>query len=1213
MAFIKKIIANPLVKKFLSAKALKIILVILLAVGLFILIYKAWKKRRAKKLQEAEGQPEEKKLAPSALLKLWKNFLRQIPREFRYSISHYHPAIVIGEAGSGKTQIIDNYTDWQGQACQFYPSYKTEPDLQIYLGSQVVVQEIPAPLLNDTSTEARKALLKLWKVFLRKRDPIVIVPLNAASLAGVTPQTMKRQAQMMRGKLNLISSIRKKPVKVRIVLTHMDQLPGYAQFSAFLEEQKIPLQITLGENPAESDLRECLEPYEQYLPLALTTLPASKYKECLKFLIQAPETFGSFSIFLQTLTEYAPLSYDIKLENLYLTSDAVESDIITPFATGWSDEVMPAYRRRLRFHQAACIAIALLGTIYMGAAYVREEGTWRTSYRSMQNYRLNPSPELEKEARNSIITIAQDQGAGVDRFLPSFFQHSLKTRLTAAIRDFYILPQLKQAQTAKVSQEKPLYILSLLYASKRNELGRLIQKRIAEWEENLNISRQIIKVYMDNSDYAWNDYSVSLETSPFEETSTPTKDFRPWNRLLRKMRYAYEQPVIRPSYLQELREDIQPLKGAIDEVQSYYSAKEIFVLLQQEAPKLKLGRIYNMVMEELEVAGWINANSRELESFLGMIGQTQVANLPAVKNMTLRDLIDELKINHQTVPPNSKVYQFSVQDEQFSFAAQKWMDMVRNSRTILLLRKFAAYHKQRPSSRIFFRRYSHYPDVVMNPYNDGNFQFTGKVRVKGPYTQTAYQNEIKPVLEQLGALLSHDFDKHPEALPIHPKVKDYFANFIFQEVEKYAAAYKKAWNLYYEKFGVKAESLGSLKDILTLMQLPVSPFQEFLQNINKNTAFEKSSSPFLPPLYESLKDFQYVNRLLVEDKKSFPELEKYKAIVRQIISELRGEAPTEKKPQKEQEEEDYKLNGMDEFDRRLSPLGRLSLNIFLNRQDSYLTLVKSWLNSVGIIGKRQKPFVAPIHELYRLGVKDIEKTLAKNWDQEVMPVIEPILNQFPLRVNGFTDVSPSKLEEVLHPTAGLFHKNFKNLIQPVCIQHNGQWQLRDSFQERMSVPEGMFAVSNRLFKITKLLWDKNGDPLKLCWRIQTHTLPRSRIKNEQDRPIVLAYLKSGPAAIFSFNQRPAWYNFEVEWWRPHVAVIGIQFDGPEAENKYFEEIFIPESLWSLFKILKKGQPLEKNVWAWEVPEGSNLAKKIRFTIEAGTWQILFPIKNEAGD
>ncbi|MGH7297345.1 MAG: hypothetical protein ACRELB_20575, partial [Polyangiaceae bacterium] len=254
------------------------------------------------------------------LARVWKEFLKQIPSEFRRSILAYPTVVVMGEAGSGKSSLIGKATDWKGQAAQFYPSYTADPSLQIYLGSRTLVEEIPAALLFDVKPAARASLIKHWKPLFKHRDPIVVITLSASALRSATPDSLRTLAQMIRGKVNVISRLRKKPVKIRIVLTHMDQVDGYLAFSQFLERQGIPVRLDIGESAAKS-LDTLLVPYEKYLPLALTTLQSKAYLKVLTFLSKAPATFAFLGILLDTLRAADPLSAEPEISELYFSSD----------------------------------------------------------------------------------------------------------------------------------------------------------------------------------------------------------------------------------------------------------------------------------------------------------------------------------------------------------------------------------------------------------------------------------------------------------------------------------------------------------------------------------------------------------------------------------------------------------------------------------------------------------------------------------------------------------------------------------------------------------------------------------------------------------------------------------------------------------------------------------------------------------------------------
>jgi len=263
-------------------------LAIILLVVLIWLLIRQIRRRRAKPSEDAEPQEKEEALPRSSLRNIWKAFLKEIPGELRRSILLYHPFLVFGDIGSGKSLLIDTYTDWKGQANQFYPSYTVNPLLQIYLGSKALVQEIPASLLNNTSMTVRDALQKLWKPLFRWRDPTVVAVLNAETLQSGDPEDLKRQAQMIRGKINVLSRIRKKPIKLFIAITSADTIDGCHEFFSLLRQNNASLKLAFSNQSDLKNITTCLESYEELLPHAMTTLSAEAYLKVISFLKTIP-------------------------------------------------------------------------------------------------------------------------------------------------------------------------------------------------------------------------------------------------------------------------------------------------------------------------------------------------------------------------------------------------------------------------------------------------------------------------------------------------------------------------------------------------------------------------------------------------------------------------------------------------------------------------------------------------------------------------------------------------------------------------------------------------------------------------------------------------------------------------------------------------------------------------------------------------------------
>ena len=125
-----------LILKALKAFGLKIhpAFFVLIPVAI-IAIVKFVKSRKAKAEPAEEADPADTaralaprtpealatlELRPDAFMKVWKNFLKEIPSSFRRSLSQFKPIILLGGAGSGKSSLVEQYTDWRRQSEQFF-------------------------------------------------------------------------------------------------------------------------------------------------------------------------------------------------------------------------------------------------------------------------------------------------------------------------------------------------------------------------------------------------------------------------------------------------------------------------------------------------------------------------------------------------------------------------------------------------------------------------------------------------------------------------------------------------------------------------------------------------------------------------------------------------------------------------------------------------------------------------------------------------------------------------------------------------------------------------------------------------------------------------------------------------------------------------------------------------------------------------------------
>ncbi len=1165
-------------KRFFAWEYWPYLIALLALVPIILVIIYFIRKRRAKgdrkKTTPPEGEKkkkEEEGIPVSSLAKAWKGFLKEIPWELRRSIMVYEHFVVLGEAGAGKSALIDNYTDWQGHARQFYPSYTTNPLLQIYLGSKVLVQELSASLLNDTSENARRALLKLWKPLFRRKAPTVVVIVNGAALQTEEPEYLeylKQKAQIIRGKINLLSRIRRKPIKVRIALTYMDQYEGFYEFSQFLSQNNIPLKFAFSSTSDLSDITGCLEPYEEHLTRALTTLPADKYLKMITFIRQSPKLFQYLSMFIKFLQSPDPLSLGPEVTELYLTSQMDEkTPVLNPFAPSITAKELKEFDPLFK-HRVAAAAVCVAGLMFLSATYIYERHLIMERYRLLSILEASPPAQYDQRM-HALLPATYVQEHAIMKILPDFFSHAnqeITRRCIDNIRKFYLYPALdrfsmhaatpegeaaghgkkiniieERGQKFDDAQDKMLYLLALFYATKENELGSLIRDNLTRWAQVLTMSEIMI------GDYVYNNESsrpVFLDAKKFSsrETKRVSDDPRAWMAHFGDISRLCQQPVLTTAEFDKVQKNNDRFLEVIRRIEFYDIAARISELLKKES---SLG-----ISLELIAKQDAPIKQESVKNFLKFIKNSSM-NYPEVTNeLKLPGLFEHLKnmINYKGIESEKDLqFQILFGNEEFKISAQQWTDLLNRSRVTLFLRDFISRNK-RQDGLLFFTGDKEFEDLIMNVSNDGRFLFTGHARVDGRFTKEALERKVKPLLADLPALIENS--------PIPQKDKIYFSNFLFKETEIYGRRYAQYYRKYYMEFDIKASSPGALRYVLSQMVSPSSPFMEVLLTMRDNTQIDPGTNVYLRSLSSKLAEFDFLRRLMGEQKGTFPELEKYKALLDQMQMDMQDQAPAVKK---DKDESCAVLKG------RLTPLGRISFSIFRGEQDSYVNLVKLWLNSVGIPTPWQDIFLAPVWQAYFLGMTELETDIGKVWTELRQNDILPLHNKFPFDIASREDVTIETLRNATHPS-GHFWQTFQRMLAPFCIEEGGQWRRRGGPYDYPRLPSNMIPTVNGMARLSSILWDKEGKERPFEFMIKTSPLPQARA---YEPVAVLAFLQVGETSVFGFNQQPSWKKIKFSWHIPSKVSVGAEFAVQKRASRIKSAIEIPSSYWSFYRLLLK--------------------------------------------
>jgi type VI secretion system protein ImpL len=429
---------------------------ILLVVGLAAAAWWWWRKRS--KTQAASG---EKVLSRNSLVRLRKQFLDAQPLRYRSSVSDFPTVVVLGPDDNGRPKLIEQEVDWRRQQNQFMPSYTDGELVKFYLGPDSVVQEISERLLRDGSRETRTALNQLWKDSLGWRKRVLaVIALDARWLRETLPDDVRSFTQLLRGKINLLAEICKRPVETRICLTNMDRVEGFSQFARLLKENRVPPELTVPAAGQEAQLGDSLRPMEKYLTLGLVEYPIEDFKPLEKFFVMGRDVMIALKDFIIALREGGTLSIPPQLEKVYLTPDP-EARPVGAF-TLVAEKKSPDLRKHNRqVHLRRCALILAVGCLPVLAAYANFYRLLVAARNAVAGFELTVSRLEQQGVPVSGEVIKEQSRNAMDamwalwearRFWPPLAtsfeddRAALRMRLASTLRTSYFKPYLENCQ-----------------------------------------------------------------------------------------------------------------------------------------------------------------------------------------------------------------------------------------------------------------------------------------------------------------------------------------------------------------------------------------------------------------------------------------------------------------------------------------------------------------------------------------------------------------------------------------------------------------------------------------------------------------------------------------------------------------------------------------------------------------------------------------------
>lgn len=1095
---------------------------------------------------------------------VWKKFLRQIPADSRSSISSYQHFIVLGNAKSGKTDLIQGLTEQSQDLYPFDTSLTEDPDIQFYIGPTQVIQEISYAALEDRSIKVRKNTIKLWKKLYARREPIVVIAYNCFSNEHQNLRESNKLAQLLAGKISLLSEITKKTVKVRIALTNLDKIPGYLEFARFLKQQNRSFNINLSSNFESNTLEAALKQFfEEHLTLMLTTTSSHDFAKIISFSKEMPQLFPSIEEFLRALVTRVSFASSLEVDLLSFTSHQESSTSFNPFQWSRLPSMEIFFRYPMLKHQLASAATFLLLVSIMFSYYFRERNELEWAQYGINQLDLLQFPTFHEKVLPKYVSYLKKDPEGLLAYVtPNFHGNRLvttKNDLAIRMKKHFIDKEARKATHEDKGELKCLYFLGLAHASKNNHMGKFILKHSQPMAEALNVPENLLVAYVNScSDYKNHATTVNLnKINPFVALTS----FTPWLNYFTKIQEIVSHPIYVEQNFEEIIKQSEPLLSAIYRLNTdSHMAYGISTLLEEEKGS-------GSVDENIEVIRWIGENSDSLSNFIVFIKRTSVMPIET-EDLNISQFFAKIKNLADKTNNESQTYNFTVKDQLFSFETKNWVNLVVAHNVEHALHNYITKNNN-TSGTIFFKNTTEVPESTQPIFNGPFPYFANKVFIPGRYTRAEYESKVRATAEKLAHLI--------DSLAINPEDKKRFSSFLVQEILSYMKSYQNCYTKFFEACGIQKVGLDSLKNVLHDLAQQSSSFSELLQFVQYNTSAFSEPVMTLKNMNE-LNEFQFLNKILVQTDGQSP-FEDYQKVITQILHDLDA-APSKK------------ISG--EFPSilmpYLTPAAILSSNILQNNSESYKNKITQSLNTMGVPDKFQSVFQKPIDLLYKIGVSDLGKSIEQVWSMQFQSPIESLLSKFPFNLQGTEVASIDEVNELFNPT-GPFYQSLSQVMKSCCKLNDGTWRPLDP--QNLRINDKIYALLNHTQNIVDVLWDKDGYQKPITVEIKSVPFAHSPDENPI---VVLSYLVVGDQSVRNLNQSPSWQTIKIEWWKECTCTIGVELMSKYTNSISYRNITKLNSIWGFFELLKEAHSQNSNTLTWNLASPDD-SKKISISLE----------------
>lgn len=1106
-----------------------------------------------------------------SLVRIWRDFSRLVPGEFRSVIRGHRHFLVFGAKGSGKSRLTSGLVEQSQDIYPFEMTWCKRSELQFYLGPKQIIQEVSSETLTDRSIRARARLTRLWRQLFQSREVTAVVAYNPWNEATANLREASREARLIIGKISLLSEICRRPIPLRVVITHMDKVEGYLEFARFLRRESLAFTIHLSTNFKSDAIKLAFESfYERHHSLIIAKLTAEDFLRVQTFFKEVPALLPALEEYLRVLTSRDRLGGPIELEALFLSSQDDPSTSYAPFDWDSDKPLSIFFRYPWLKHQVAASLLFAACSGAIASNYTTDLLYLRHTQAAIKDLRLLRSsafmsrhlPELDPER-------GAEKNPYYLTFLPKFFNkqwREAQDELTSHIREQIFEPMLRRQVLDEGADLKTIYLLGLMHATRGGTLGDLVRARPEKWSQMLNVSESLALTYAN-----YNRKQPLVEEKPLFASrvsiDSPLNQLEVWLDFLRELQRVTVEPSIDGTRFEYFTQMSRQLLDAVRQARS-----DEFVFVVCNHLKAATGGRVQGFERQIDAMGWLWENLDNLENLLThMQDMDHLAQRGLESDQTVSQLYAQLKSVCRLQSVESRNYRFAGIDEVFTMELSDWNNLAVVYQVEQMLNNFVATHTESKGDVFFTRGFEMSPLKIASSSNAFP-HFISANALPGRYTRTAYESCVRSTSEKLCALIGE--------LPIHDEAKGRFLQFLSHEVISYVTEYQRTFEALFQQCGVELASLADFKARMNRCCAPGGSFYDFLKLIRYHTEVFSVPTSCVNNL-EQFNTFAFLANIFPEkgegsEEREGPELfGEFSQLMSELIADLRHD---DSGP--------------------MSPAARISLAIVQDDPDAYKHRLRTLLKEGGVPEEFHAPFLAPLEHLYTLGVSDLRVAAERLWEEKYEPKIRGVVSLFPFDRSSASRASLEQVEGLLNPK-GAFWQEIRSLYGALCTIDGLVWSPMDLGGARVN--PAIYRQISQLAAITDKLWDSEGERQPLELRIKGVPFQGGDYK----APIVLSRFIAAGALVPNGNQTPEYQTVKINWWEESPSAVVIELVNRQTKIPFTRDVRTESRLWSFFDLLAKSQPDESDSVTWAIGNSSGEdMRHISFSFESDPWEFV---------